>query len=218
MTGGPAAPGPAPGDGELGDLRFSGLLGPIAWAQLPPGVQRRFSKRLGDGHTAVYAGAVVSIEVTFAGRVLASLARLIGGPLPLVWEAPTPSVVTVTECGRGGQIWTRLYARPRGFPQMIHSEKRFAGPTGLEEHVGMGVGMALAVSVEAGALVFRSAFYFIHLGAARWRLPAALTPGSMVVTHTELDDGRFAFTLAVDHPCLGPLIRQRAEFSEETPI
>jgi len=36
------------------------------------------------------------------------------------------------------------------------------------------------------------------------------------VTHAELPDGRFAFTLQVIHPRLGLLIRQMAMFREVT--
>ena len=73
--------------------------------------------------------------------------RLIGGPLPIDRASVhVPSVVTVTEDkASGGQIWTRIYGRRKGFPQVVHSSKRFAGPTGLEEYVGYGVGMTLTV-------------------------------------------------------------------------
>ena len=68
-----------------------------------------------------------------------------------------PSVVTVTEdMATGGQIWTRLYARRNGFPQIIHSSKRFSGPTGLEEYLGRGLSVALRVRVRGDAFVFCS--------------------------------------------------------------
>jgi hypothetical protein len=123
--------------------------------------------------------------------------------------------VTVTEeMATGGQIWTRLYARRRSFPQVIHSSKRFAGRTGLEEYVGCGVGMALAIEVEAGALVFRSDGYFLEILGHRFFLPAWAAPGALSVTHAEIGDGRFLFTLEIVHARLGLLIRQSAAFRE----
>ena len=41
-----------------------------------------------------------------------------------------------------------------------------------------------------------------------------LAPGDTVVTHAELPDGRFSFTLQVIHPRLGHMIRQIAMFRE----
>src|SRR5262249_21394041 len=126
-----------------------------------------------------------------------------------------PSVVTVTEdLASGGQNWTRLYVRRRGFPQVIHSCKRFAGPTGLEEHVGRGVGMALTVYAPDGALIFRSDSFFIELFGRRVTLPRWLTPGTLYVTHAELPDDKFSFTLQIFHSRLGLLIRQMAIFRE----
>jgi hypothetical protein len=203
-----------PAEGELADLRFRALLPAADWSALPLAVRRRFSKRMKNGATVVYRGEVVAVESNRLGRLLAHAARLIGGPLPLVFK-PGASVVTVTEDAVGrGQVWSRIYVRQDGFPQVIHSAKRFAGPTGLEEHVGAGIGMALAVTAEEGALVFRSAFYFATVAGLRFRLPAWAEPGALTIVHRDLGEGRFAFTLALDHPWLGRLLGQDAIFQD----
>jgi Domain of unknown function (DUF4166) len=208
----------AAADDVLGDPRFRALLSGADWAALPPPVRRRFSKRLSDGNTAIYVGEIRETRMKRVGWLLAQAMRLIGGPLPTAAEADVPSVVTVTEdMATGGQIWTRLYARRRGFPQVIHSSKRFAGPTGLEEYIGFGVGVTLKLSVEARALCFRSVGYFIQLGHRRFRLPAWATPGALCVTHEELGGGYFEFGLELTHPRFGSLIRQAGIFTEATP-
>jgi len=233
----PAVARPLPETNELGDLRFRALLSDADWFALPHTIRRRFSKRLSGGNTTVYVGEVIETQMSLAGFLLAQAARLIGGPLPLSRDAHVPSVVTVTEdAATSGQHWTRFYARRRAFPQVVHSSKRFAGPTGLEEYVGCGVGMALTIHVEAhvpekwepvfrkghaptkdSALIFRAAHYFLQLGRVRIRLPAWLTPGHLSVTHAELGDGRFLFRLDITHPRLGRLICQTAAFKEAHP-
>lgn len=208
----------ASGHLTLGDLRFRALIPPEEWAGLPLPIRRRFSKRLAGGRTVVFVGEVVETRMSLGGRLLAQAARLIGSPFPTSTDSGVPSVVSVTEdFATGGQIWTRLYARRAGFPQVIHSSKRFFGPTGLEEHVGGGVGMMLTVHAEAGALVFRSAGYFVNVFRHRIPLPGPLTPGLVSVTHRECGDGRFSFTLDVTHPRFGLLIRQCALFREIEP-
>src|SRR3954447_4947532 len=238
--------GLAPGTGraspeanELADLRFRALLSEADWAALPLPTRRRFSKRLAGGNTAVFVGEVIETEMSRAGWWLAQAARVIGGPLPVSRDAHLASVVTVTEdIAAAGQHWTRLYARRSGFPHIVHSSKRFAGPTGLEEYVGWGIGMALTIHVEPAhvpekwqpvfregpapaqepsALIFRAAHYFVEFAGFRLRLPAWLTPGSLCVTHAELGDGRFLFRLEIIHPRLGRLICQTAAFQEAHP-
>jgi hypothetical protein len=205
-------------EGDLGDLRFRALIPADDWENLPGPIRRRFSKRVAGGRTVVFVGEVVETRISVAGHLLAQAARLIGSPFPTSTDSGVPSIVSVTEdLATGGQIWTRLYARRAGFPQVIHSSKRFCGPTGIEEHVGGGVGMTLTLHVEDGALVFRSAGYFVDLFRRRLWLPHALTPGRLSVTHAECGDGRFSFTLDVTHSRLGQLIRQRALFREVEP-
>jgi hypothetical protein len=206
------------GPDALCDARFRTLLPDDDWKRLPPATRQRFSKRLADGATAIYVGEVIEITFSRIGWWLAQVARLIGGPLPISTDTHVPSIVTVTEdAATSGQIWTRIYARRNGFPQVIHSSKRFAGPTGLEEYLGFGVGMALRIAVDGQALLFRSAGYFVQVGRVKFSLPAFLTPGALTVTHSDLGGGEFQFALEILHPRLGMLVRQSAVFREATP-
>ena len=202
-------------DESLGDLRFRALMPADDWASLPAPIRRRFSKRLAGGETAVYSGEIVSCRMSRIGWCLAQFARLVGGPLPTSTDVRVPSVVAVTEdMATGGQIWTRLHARRNGFPQIIHSAKRFRGSTGIEEYLGYGFGMALTIHAERAALVFRSASYFFQMLGRRITLPSWLAPGALTVTHSELGDGRFEFKLELDHSRFGALVRQSAVFRE----
>jgi hypothetical protein len=211
-------PAPAPasaGPPSVGDLRFRTLVGEAAWAELPEAVRRRFSKCLAPDETLIYRGDVVTTQLSRAGRLLSFLARAIGSPLPLTNDATGPALVVVTEDARlGGQTWLRIYSRPGRFPQAIHSAKRFRGPTGLEEYVGFGIGMSLRVTVEGGALFFRSAAYFIELGRVRLPLPRLLHPGAMQIVHRDEGMGSFAFSLDLTHPLLGRLVHQLAIFRD----
>ena len=201
--------------GEVGDVRFRALLGEAAWASLPAAVRARFGKRIGDCRTVHYAGEIVECRMSRAGWWLGQLCRTIGAPLPVSRDVLVPASVCVTEDpGCGGQFWIRIYGRRRGFPQVIHSSKRFCGPTGLEEYVGCGFGVALRIRAAGGALHFDSDHYFLALGRARLRLPRWLAPGALRISHIDCNHGRFAFVLSLRHPWLGELIRQTAMFAD----
>jgi hypothetical protein len=207
-----------PAEAPLADLRFRQLLSREDWDSLPAQTRKRFSKRLGDGAAVIYVGGVVETKFHPFGWLVAQLARVIGAPLPLFKDENVPAVVTVTEdVASSGQIWTRLYARRNGFPQIIQSSKQFRGSTGLEEHVGYGIGMALSSHRVGTAIQFRSARYFFRCGRLDLTLPRWLTPGALTVTHQETGDGRFTFTLEIVHPLFGQVLRQRADFRDAYP-
>lgn len=208
----PAAAGPS----ELRDMRFMALLGAAGWARLPEAVRKRFSHRYAPGLSVSYAGEIAECRLSRAGWLLAQLARVIGAPLPLDRGGGQAAVVTVTEhAPSGGQVWTRVYARSNGFPQVIHSAKQFAGPTGLEEYLGLGIGIALQVAAGAEGIVFLGDHYFVRLGKWRLRLPRWLEPGLLRIDHIDHGDGSFSFVLNLAHPLLGELIHQRGEFRDQ---
>ena len=202
----------------LPDPRFGRLLSPADWAALPEAVRNRFGRKARGTATISYVGTVDACTISHTGRILAQLARVVGGPLPLSQDRAVPAVVTVTEDeATGGQFWVRQYGHHQGFPQVIHSVKRFAGPTGIEEYLGLGLGIALTLRVADGVLLFESDHYFWQFAGMRLRLPRWLAPGHLVIGHEDLGAGRFAFTLDLTHRALGTLITQRCTFTECLP-
>lgn len=200
----------------IADPRFRALLGERGWARLPAAVRARFGKRLRRGMSVTYQGEVTVMQLSFAGRVLAQVLRPLGAPLPHdTASVGQAAVVVVTEDAHAdGQFWVRQYGRDAGFPQVVHSSKRFRGPTGLEEYIGFGIGMALRIRSTETALFFDSDHYFVEFGGLRLRLPRWITPGALEVGHHDLGDGRFRFSLRLTHRVLGQVLVQDAVFRD----
>ena len=198
-----------------GTSQFARLLPPGHWAALPATVRHRFERKATASATITYAGEVVESRMTVAGWLLAQAARLIGAPLPLGRDTGVPATVCITEDRAGnGQYWSRNYGRAAGFPQVIQSAKRFAGPTGLEEYLGHGIGIALRLATEDGALLFVGDHYFLRIAGLRLRWPDWLAPGELVIRHQDIGGGRFVFALDLIHPWLGELVHQVALFAD----
>ncbi|MEM8793685.1 MAG: DUF4166 domain-containing protein [Pseudomonadota bacterium] len=200
----------------LTDGRFRALLRAEDWKSLPQPVRVRFSQHLKGGESVVYAGELTVSERKPFGILISELARLIGAPLPLTSDVGVPSIVGVTEdVSGGGQNWSRLHCNKKGFPQAIHSAKRFSGPTGLEEFIAPWLSVALRVSAETGSLVFRSDHLALHILRRRVTLPRWLSPGDLIVKHTEIGNGRFRFSLELTSRVLGRLFFQEGIYREE---
>lgn len=204
---------------------FRKLLGGEKWDALPQAVRDRFVHKVAADTCISYVGEVVSCRTNSLGKILSLLGRLIGAPLPLGEDAGVAAQVSVTGDARGlNQYWTRSYNRSDHFPQTIHSVKRFAGPTGLEEYLGYGIGIALRLEAIESGLLFVSDHYFLKISDFRLRLPRWMEPGQMTVSHIDCGKdergpnsngrGHFAFVLELVHPYFGELFHQLAVFAD----
>jgi hypothetical protein len=204
---------------------YADLLGNDAWTSLPANVRARFDPHDPSNANKTYRGDVVSTQISNVGRILVQLARVVGAPLPLENGATGPAAVVLSNLQQSptatatGQVWTRIYARSSGLsgvalPQVIQSAKRFAGPTGLEEHLGFGLVMPLVLSVEGRDLAFRATRFQLVLLGYRFTLPRWLTPFDCEVIHRDAGSGQFTFILSLTHPKLGRLVHQVARFED----
>ena len=74
--------------------------------------------------------------------------------------------------------------------------------------------LAMLVIAVLAAEVVITLIDFVEVLGRRISLPRWLAPGALTVTHGELGDGWFSFTLDLVHPRFGALIRQTAVFRE----
>ena len=208
----------------IGDLRFRQLFTDADWRKLPVAVRQRFGRRVAIGDALIYRGHVEYNRVNRWGHFLNKALKMVGAPLPLdTQNAGAAAIVTVTESPSGGQIWMRQYARQddrRPFPQVIQSAKQFIGDTGIEEHIGRGIGMSLVPLVEGEELVFRAKDIFWDIGLGRKRkirltLPKWMGPNVLRAGHEELGNNAFVFTLRLEHKWFGTLLDQRVWFRDD---
>lgn len=193
-------------------LDFQRLLGREAWGRLPLAVRHRFGPHVA-GVSTVYAGRMV-VEASRFGRLIAQACRLIGTPLA-PWTGPdVPTSVDVHLDHRGGLVWARTYSFTGRAPILVSSTKLMDLDGGLLEVVRGGLGMALTVSVEDGALHFRSRYYFAGIGPLRLRIPDLLTPGRAHVMHQDRGGGAFLFSMDFHHPWLGRTLFQEGLFRD----
>ncbi|HEX7236906.1 MAG TPA: DUF4166 domain-containing protein [Gammaproteobacteria bacterium] len=196
-------------------LSYRDLLGD-AWSALPAATRARFAH-----HEALYAGSM-TLRATAAGRWVARLCTLVGSPLPPPWHAPLAATVRVEPDGAtGGSRWTRCYDFPRKRVS-VASVKAIDADGALVERLSCGLRMRLTLAVRDAALCFDSAGYYVECeglawggrryGAWRLELPSWFLPGRTCVSHDDLGDGRFRFTMTIRHALLGELFHHEGVF------
>ncbi|MBX3479789.1 MAG: DUF4166 domain-containing protein [Caulobacter sp.] len=190
---------------------FHRLLGAAAWSRLPAAVQARFAVHHA-AQTVCYRGRM-EVRASLAGRLIAQLCRLIGTPLA-PWTGEAVPVEVSVYLDRGALVWDRRYRFAGRRPVLVSSRKMVDADGGLLEVVRGGLGMALTLSEESGALHFRSRFYFLTVGAVRLPIPGLLTLGAAHVVHQDLGGGQFRFSLAFHHPWLGETMFQQGVFAD----
>jgi hypothetical protein len=191
-------------------LDLATLVGAAGWARLPAAVQRRFAAAHAD---CTYRGRL-DLRCSRAGRVFALLARAFGGPLAAVDATAVQATVRVHADGRGGVVWERRFHCDPANDHLVCSTKELDAGGGLRERVAGGLGMALDVFEEGGALVFQSRHFVLLAGSFSLRLPTLLSPGTCRVTHADLGGGRFRFSLDMVHPWWGRTFHQSGVFAD----
>jgi len=196
-------------------LSYRDLLGD-AWCELPAATRARF-----EHHEAIYSGTM-TLRATPAGRWVARLCKLVGSPLPPPWHAPLAAMVRVEpDRATGGSRWTRSYDFPRKRVS-VASVKAVDADGALVERLSCGLRMRLKLDVRDGALCFDSAGYYVECegfawggrryGAWRVELPSWFLPGRTCVSHHDLGNGRFRFTMTIRHAVLGDLFHHEGVF------
>ncbi|MBN67210.1 MAG: hypothetical protein CMM94_06570 [Rickettsiales bacterium] len=141
---------------------------------------------------------------------------MIGNPLtPHTGNFVKMDVILHKRPGKAGVYWRRTYYYPDRAPYSVTSVKRTSASGEMLECVGAGFGMILRVYEQDAMLHFKSERYFWQLGRLRVPLPHWLSPGQTHVVHEDVGEGRFRFTINMQHKWLGRTFYQTGLFKRE---
>ena len=191
-----------------------GLLGEVAWRQLPPTVRARFSEPI---RHVDYIGEFDIVRASVLGRVIAWVCKAIGTPIVPRTGQGVGAIIHVGPVDRGAS-WLREYRWPDGRACRVHSTKVIGADGTLVEELPAGLRMPLEVFERHGVLHFVSLGYYFELSLAlggrklRIPLPRWLSPGTTHVEHADESDGWFRFTMTVTHPFFGEMYYQTGRF------
>lgn len=180
------------------------------WQRLPAAVQRRFASTHAE---TTYAGHM-DLHCNAAGRVFAVLSRLLGAPLHVGRARAVPTRVTVQMDQHGGVVWERCFHHAGGRVHLVRSTKECDARGRLHERIDGRLRMRLDVFEHEGSLIFQSRRHELRLCGSHWRMPELLTPGRCRVTHTDLGQGRFRFTMEMRHALWGRTFWQEGVFHD----
>jgi hypothetical protein len=186
-----------------------GLLGDVAWRQLPPAVRTRFGEPV---LSVDYVGEFDVVRASVIGRVIAWLCQAIGTPVVPRTGQRVPAIIHVGPVERGAS-WLREYRWPNGRACRVHSTKVIGADGTLTEELPAGLRMPLSVYQRRGVLHFVSkGYYFVFARDVKVPLPSWLSPGTTHVEHADESDGWFRFTMTVTHPLFGEVFYQTGRF------
>jgi len=194
-------------------LSYRSLIGEKGWRRLHPDIQHRFSVDSASSEVT-YTGVMDVIYLSFFGKLLAQLCRVIGTPLALYSGENIPMKVNVySDKKLKGMTWDRFYFYPNRSVNRVKSTKCIRKNTGLIEVVGFGFGMYLKVYEQNSAIIFESTRFFWQLGRLKINIPQILTPGKTTVKQQALEGGLFRFSFDVIHPIFKQVYYQTGVFS-----
>ena len=200
---------------HLNGMGLRDLVGMTGWSRLAPGIRNRLGIEPADGERRVYKGTMLTVGLTWAGRIMAYAGRLLGAPMAWSTGHNVPCEVHVYRESRGGLVWERRYDFTNAGRQVARTVKRCDGRGHLLECFGDHAGMTLHVFEEGAALHFVSEDFFLLFGEWKLKLPRFVSPGELHVAQHDEGNGLFRFTMEVNHPVLGCVAEQDGLFREK---
>jgi hypothetical protein len=196
-------------EGEL----FKKILGP-KWQTLHPDIRKRFEKNPKPGHPLKYQGNLEELSCSFAGKILARLAKpFINGALMPYCDSNFPVDIEVYSKENCPYIFKqRIYKLHHKKPIQFTSFMKESNKGDVLEYVGAGLGMKLLVFVKDGNLHFKSDGYFWDIGFCKIPIPGLFTPGKTYLTHVNEGANKFRIRIDIDHIIFGKMFIQAGVF------
>lgn len=196
---------------------FQTVLGPD-WPMLGAIVRRHYTLRPFSRDAVTVRGVMDEVWHSGFAKALLPLARIAGALVPYEGRDVPIEVHYTARKNRGTLHWDRVFRFPNRSPYHFRSHMELGERNEVIEYVRFGIGMRLAVTAEAGALVFRDMGYVWRGFGRLWPMPLGLLLGRALVEEHPDGPDRFTMRMSLRHPLFGELFRYSGRFTLDEPV
>lgn len=190
------------------------------WEKVDKRIQIRFDADPNPGKPIYYKGTMKLLKRSWFGWILAKMTFFTDGAF-CAWNGiDIPAEIEVyKEEGCDDICKVRRYYFPnKKKPYIFISRMHLNAKGDLLEFVGAGFGMIVKVKEKDGALFFTNGSYFLQIGSIRLTIPALLSPGKVILTHTNIGANQFRIEIDITHPIFGQVFYQDGIFEDSIKI
>ena len=157
------------------------------------------------------SGEMSEIQHSWAAKLLIPVGLLFGAIVPYKGKCIPVDVHYNSNPNNSNIYWDRIFKFKRGnFHFKSHME--LVKKNEVIEFVRFGMGIRLNVTVEKGALIFRSIGYIWRFLGFDIPIPGKWLMGKVYVEERPINDTNFSMKMTLQHPFLGELFTYKGQF------
>ena len=174
------------------------------WARLDPVLRKHYGISPGSEQQRLMVGSMSHVDHSLVAKLFLLPGRLFGALIPYRGtDIPATVRNWTTQDDQQAMFWHRRFQFPRDREAIFASHMVYLGGDEIIEYVRFGLGIRMRLSVDDGALVYRSNGYQWDLGSFKLRFPDWLALGAGEIREAGLSDNSFEMAFVMRHPLFG---------------
>ncbi len=184
------------------------------WQRLEGIVQRHYEMAPGCSSEMTITGVMDEVFHSYIAKLFLLPARIFGALVPYRGKAIQTVVRNWTTADDPyAMFWHRTLRFPGRPPVEFRSRMEYWHGDEIIEYVRYGLGIRMRMSVEDGALVFKSSAYVWRFAGLPLNIPAWALLGDAKIVERALSDKAFYICFEIVHPLFGRTFGYSGTFS-----
>ncbi len=175
-----------------------------SWEKLDDIVKRHYEMTPGESSGIVVRGVMDEVYHSALAKLFLIPGRFFGALVPYRGRnIPTEVHNWTTDKNSRAMFWHRTLHFPNRPPLIFASRMEHVRNNEIIEYVRYGLGIRMQMSVDAGALVFKSKSYVWRIGGISIPIPTWVILGDAEIIEKAAANDRFYIHFEMNHPLLG---------------
>lgn len=175
-----------------------------SWESLDRVVREHYDMTPGTPSSIIIQGTMSEVYHSNIAKLFLLPGRIFGALVPYKGKQISTEVKNwTTQDNHQAMFWYRTMHFPGKAPVTFKSRMEHTTSNEIIEFVKYGLGLRLLITVENGALIFKSKGYIWNIGNLSLHIPNWMILGDAQITEKAISDTEFFIDFDIQHPLFG---------------